>query len=98
MGLDIILGLFLLAAAIRGWFRGFLLQSIRLGGLVGSIYAASPIRDAARPYAVQYLPSIRPELLDRLLWWTGAIACYVVSVGLATLAVKMARRRPFGET
>lgn len=97
MGLDIILGLFILASGVRGWFRGFVLQAIRLAGLVGSVYAAAPIREAARPYVGPYLPSMRPDLLDRLLWWTGAIACYVVSVGLASLAVKMARRRPFGE-
>lgn len=97
MGLDIILGLVILAAAVRGWFRGFVIQAIRLAGLVGSVYAAAPIREAARPYVVPYLPSMRPDLLDRLLWWTGAITCYVISVGLASLAVKMARRRPFGE-
>src|SRR5579871_7036479 len=98
MGLDILLALFILAAAVRGWFRGFVIQAIRLAGLVGSVYAAAPIRDAARPYVGPYLPTMRPELLDRLLWWTGGIACYVVTVGLASLAVKMARRRPFGET
>jgi uncharacterized membrane protein required for colicin V production len=98
MGLDIILGLVILAGAVRGWFRGFVIQAIRLAGLVGSVYAAAPIREAARPYVGPYLPSMRPDLLDRLLWWTGAVACYVVSVGLASLAVKMARRRPFGES
>jgi uncharacterized membrane protein required for colicin V production len=97
MGLDIVLGLVILAAAVRGWFRGFLLQAIRLGGLVGAVYSAAPLRDAARPYVNEYLPSIRPELLDRLLWWLAAILCYVVTVGLASLALKMARRRPFGE-
>lgn len=98
MGLDIILGLVILAAGVRGWFRGFVLQAIRLAGLVGSVYAAAPIRDEARPYVAPYLPSIRPDLLDRLLWWTSAVLCYVVTVGLASLAVKMARRRPFGES
>jgi uncharacterized membrane protein required for colicin V production len=97
MGLDIILGLVILAAAVRGWFRGFVLQAIRLAGLVGSVYAAAPIRAEARPYVAPYLPTIRAELLDRLLWWTLAIVCYVVTVGLASLAVKMVRRRPFGE-
>jgi uncharacterized membrane protein required for colicin V production len=97
MGLDILLGLIILASGVRGWFRGFVLQSIRLAGLIGSVYAAAPLRDTARPYIAGYLPSMRPELLDRLLWWTSAIACYVVTVGLASLAVKMARRRPFGE-
>ncbi|HEY2158980.1 MAG TPA: CvpA family protein, partial [Isosphaeraceae bacterium] len=60
MGLDILLGLVILAAAVRGWFRGFVLQAIRLGGLVGAVYSAAPIRDAARPYVNEYLPSIRP--------------------------------------
>ena len=98
MGLDILLGLFILASGVRGWFRGFVLQSIRLAGLVGSVYAADLLRDAVKPHLAGYLPSMRPDLLDRLLWWTGAVACYVVSVGLASLAVKMARRRPFGES
>lgn len=97
MGLDIILGLVILAASVRGWFRGFVLQAIRLAGLVGSIYAAAPLRDAARPYVAPYLPSMKTDLLDRLLWWVGAVVCYVVTVGLASLAIKMARRRPFGE-
>lgn len=97
MGLDILLGLFILASGVRGWFRGFVLQSIRLAGLVGSVYAAAPLRDAAKPHVADYLPTMRPELLDRLLWWSSAVLCYVVTVGLASLAVKMARRRPFGE-
>jgi uncharacterized membrane protein required for colicin V production len=97
MGLDILLGLFILASGVRGWFRGFVLQSIRLAGLVGSVYAAAPLRDAARPYIAGYLPSMKPELLDRLLWWSSAILCYMVTVGLASLALKMAKRRPFGE-
>lgn len=97
MGLDIILGLVILMAAVRGWFRGFVIQAIRLAGLVGSVYSAAPIRDATRSYAIKYLPSMRPDLLDRLLWWASAVVCYVVVVGLASLAVKMARRRPFGE-
>ncbi len=97
MGLDIVLALIILGAGVRGWFRGFVLQAIRLGGLIGAVYSAAPLRDAARPYVNSYLPTIRPELLDRLLWWLAAILCYVVTVGLASLAVKMARRRPFGE-
>ena len=45
MGLDIALGLMILLGAIRGWFRGFVLQALQLGGLVGCVYAAGPIRD-----------------------------------------------------
>jgi uncharacterized membrane protein required for colicin V production len=97
MGLDIVLGLVILATAVRGWFRGFVLQAIRLGGLVGCVYAAAPLRDLSRPYVVEYLKSIKPELLDRLLWWSAAVISYVLAVGLASLAVKMYRRRPFGE-
>jgi uncharacterized membrane protein required for colicin V production len=97
MGLDLVLCVVILAAAVRGWFRGFVLQAIRLGGLVGSVYAASPLRDEVRPYINSYLPTIRPDLLDRLLWWLAAIVCYAVTVGLASLGLKMARRRPFGE-
>jgi uncharacterized membrane protein required for colicin V production len=97
MGLDIVLGLIILAAGVRGWFRGFVIQAIRLTGLVGCVYAAAPIRDYARPYVERYLTSVRPDLLDRLLWWSAAILAYVISVGLASLAVKMVRRRPFGE-
>jgi len=97
MGLDIALGVMILLGAIRGWFRGFLLQAIRLGGLVGCVYAAAPIRDLARPYILPYLASIRPDLLDRMLWWASAVTCYVATVGLAGLAVKLQRRRPYGE-
>jgi uncharacterized membrane protein required for colicin V production len=97
MGLDIALGLVILAAAVRGWFRGFVLQAIRLAGLVGCVYVAAPVRDFARPYVAEYLKSVKPELLDRLLWWTAAVLSYVLAVGLASLAVKMYRRRPFGE-
>ena len=98
MGLDIVLGLIIVIAAVRGWLRGFVIQAIRLAGLVGSVYAAAPTRDMARPYVAGYFPSIRPELLDRILWWTAAVVVYVVSVGLASLVVKMQRRRPFGES
>jgi uncharacterized membrane protein required for colicin V production len=98
MGLDIILGLFIFAAAVRGWLRGFVIQAIRLAGLVGSVYAATPVRDYAKPYVETYFPSIRPEMFDRILWWTSAVLTYVVSVGLATLLVKMKRKRAFDES
>ncbi len=97
MGLDIALGLMILVGAIRGWFRGFVLQAIRLGGLVGCVYAAGPVRDLVRPHVAGYLASIRPDLLDRMLWWASAVASYVVTVGLAGLVVKLQRRRPYGE-
>jgi hypothetical protein len=97
MGLDIALGIMILLGAIRGWFRGFVLQAIRLGGLVGCVYAADPIRDHARPYVLPYLGNIPPYLLDRMLWWTSAVVAYVTMVGLATIAVKLYRKRPYGE-
>ncbi len=93
MGVDLALGAVVLLAAIRGWLKGFLLQAIRLGGLVGCVYTAAPIRDQARPFVAPQLPSIRPELLDRLLWWLSAVAAYVVLVGLTSLAVGIWRRR-----
>jgi Colicin V production protein len=97
MGLDIALGIVVLLGAIRGWFRGFMLQAIRLGGLVGCVYAAAPIRDQARPYVVPYLTSVPPVMLDRMLWWSSAVVSYITMVGLASLAVKLYRRRPYGE-
>jgi hypothetical protein len=97
MGLDIALGIMVVLGAIRGWFLGFVSQAIRLGGLVGCVYAAAPIRDQARPYVVPYLTSVPPTILDRMLWWTSAAAAYVAMVGLASVAVKVYRRRPYGE-
>ena len=96
MGLDIALGLLILSSAIRGWMRGFLMQAIQLVGLIGCVFAADPLRDQARPYIAPHLTSLRPELLDRLLWWGSAIAVYVVTTGIAMLAVKMYRKRTFG--
>ena len=61
MGLDLALGLIVLLAAIRGWLKGFVLQAIRLAGLVACVYAADPVRDLAKPYVLPNLPSIRPE-------------------------------------
>jgi uncharacterized membrane protein required for colicin V production len=96
MGLDLALGIFVLFGAIRGWRKGFLLQAIRLSGLVACVYAAGPVRDQLKPYVLPHLPTIRPELVDRLLWWSSAAASYVVLVGLATLILKFSRRQPFG--
>ena len=39
-----------------------------------------------------YLPTIQPELVDRLLWWVSAVVAYVVLVGVASLIIKMTRR------
>jgi uncharacterized membrane protein required for colicin V production len=92
MGLDVALGVVILIAAIRGWLQGFVYQAIRLAGLVACIYLAAPVREQAKPYVVAYLPTIPPEWLDRLLWWSAAAISYVVLVGVTTLAIKMTRR------
>jgi uncharacterized membrane protein required for colicin V production len=96
MGLDLTLAGLVLLMAVRGWLRGFLVQAIRLCGLVASVYLADPVRDQAKPYALEYLPAIRPDLVDRILWWASAVTCYLVLVGVASLAVGVSRRRPYG--
>ncbi len=97
MGLDIVLGGLVLVGAVRGWFRGFVIQAIRLGGVVACVYAAAPLRDLARPHVRDYLNGLRPELLDRLLWWTACVLGYVVSVSLASAMVRLYRRQPYGD-
>ena len=96
MGLDLALGVIVLLGAIRGWLKGFILQAIRLAGVVACVYAADPVRDLVKPYVVPHLPSIRPELVDRLIWWSAAAVSYVVLVGLATMIYKLSRRQAFG--
>jgi uncharacterized membrane protein required for colicin V production len=98
MGLDLALGAIVLLAAIRGWLKGFFLQAIRLSGLVACVYLADPVRDQTKPYLIRYLPSIRPELSDRLFWWISAIASYFVVVALANLVVKLVERHVVGES
>src|SRR4051794_24539996 len=97
MGLDVALGVLVLLAAVRGWFRGFLLQAIRLGGLVSCVYLAEPVRELVRPFAREHLATISPDLLDKLLWWAAAVASYVVTTGVATWLVRAYRRHPYGE-
>lgn len=92
MGLDIALGAVILIAAIRGWLRGFVGQAVRIAGFVGCFYLADVARDQTRPYVLARLPKIEPELVDRLLWWVCAVVCYVATVGLITLAIKLSRR------
>jgi hypothetical protein len=93
MGMDLILGAIVLVAALRGWFRGFFSQAIRLGGLVGGVYLAGPLRDLARPIAAERLTSMAPDLLDRLLWWVAAVVAFVVLSGTATGLLNASRRR-----
>jgi hypothetical protein len=97
MGLDLTLGGLVLIMGIRGWLKGFVLQAIRLGGLVACVYLADPVRDLAKPRVIGHLASIHPQLVDRLLWWCSAVVSYVVLVGLASLIVKLSRRKPLGE-
>jgi uncharacterized membrane protein required for colicin V production len=92
MGLDLALVAVVLIAAIRGWFRGFVSQAIRIAGFVACFYLAAPVRDQARPYVLERLPKVDPVLIDRILWWTSAATSYIVIVGTATLIVKLARR------
>src|SRR3954454_19736262 len=96
MGLDLALGVIVLWTAIRGWLKGFLLQAIRLSGLVACVYVAVPVRNLTKPYVLPHLPSVRPELVDRLLWWSSAAVSYIVLVGFATVVYRLSRRQPFG--
>ncbi len=96
MGLDLALGALVLVAALRGWLKGFVMQAVRLSGLVACVYAAEPIREQVKPYVLAHLPTIRPDLVDRLLWWCSAVVAYVVLVGLASMIVNLSRRRPLG--
>lgn len=96
MGLDLALGGLVLLVAFRGWLRGFLVPTIRLAGLVAAAYAAVPVRDFAKPYALQYLPSVRADLSDRLSWWVAGVVSYFVIVGVASLVVAASRRNDFG--
>ena len=92
MGLDVALGVIILIAAIRGWLQGFVYQAIRLAGVVACIYLAAPVREQAKPHLIAYLPTIQPDLVDRLFWWVSAAVSYVVLVGVTTLVIKMTRR------
>jgi uncharacterized membrane protein required for colicin V production len=92
MGLDVALVIVILIAAIRGWLQGFVYQTVRLGGLVACVYLANPVRDQGKPYILRYLPTIPPEVMDRILWWVAAALSYVVLVGGTTLVLKMTKR------
>jgi uncharacterized membrane protein required for colicin V production len=92
MGLDLALGVIILIAAFRGWLQGFVSQALRIAGLIACVYLAEPVRNYAKPYVFPYLPTIQPELVDRLLWWVSAVTTYVVLVGFSTLIIKMTRR------
>jgi uncharacterized membrane protein required for colicin V production len=92
MGLDLVFGAIILGAAFRGWFRGFVSQTVRLASLVACVYLGDRVRDYVKPYVTPYLASIQADLIDRLLWWVSAVATWVVLVGVASLVIKMTRR------
>lgn len=94
MGLDVALGIVILFAALRGWIKGFVSQTVRLIGFVACFYLADPVRDQARPYVLANLPKIDPALMDRILWWVSAVISYVVLVGLVTLTIQVMRTPP----
>ena len=93
MGLDVALGIVILIAAIRGWLQGFVYQAVRLGGMIACVYLAAPVRDQAKPYILPYLPTVKPVVMDRLLWWVAAALAYIVLVGATTLVLKMTKPR-----
>ncbi len=92
MGLDLALGALILMAAVRGWLQGFVSQAVRIGGLIACVYLAESVRNYVKPHVVPYLPSIQPDLVDRLLWWVAAALTYVVLVGFASVIIKMTNR------
>ncbi len=77
MGLDVFFAILVLIFAIRGWFRGFWKQSIRLGSFVAAVYSAAPIRDFALPIVDDYL-GIRPDVLQMLLWWGTLFLSFIL--------------------
>lgn len=97
MGVDVTLGVLILIGAVRGWFKGFILQVISLTALLSSVYLADPIRDFARPYAQEHFPGIRMELLDKLLWWCAAVIAALVIGGLGKGILKAYRSRSYAD-
>jgi hypothetical protein len=85
-----------LIAAVRGWLKGFLSQAISLSAMIACVYIASPMRDAARPHARHYLPAMHAGVLDRLLWWGGAVVGFIALSGLGHYLLRFRRRQPYG--
>lgn len=96
MGLDLALAGLVLVTAIRGWLKGFMVQAIRLLAFVASVYVAAPLRDEIKSRAIQYFPTIPPQITDQLLWWVSLVLSYVLMVGVASLALAIARRQTYG--
>ena len=42
MGLDLALGVVILIAAFRGWFQGFVSQTVEIVGLIACVYLGRP--------------------------------------------------------
>ena len=98
MGLDLALAGIVLVTAIRGWFKGFMVQAIRLAAFVASVYVAAPLRDEIKSRAMEYLPTIPPQIVDRLLWWSALAISYVLLTGVASFALAIVRRQTYGNT
>ena len=94
MGLDLALGVIILIAALRGWFKGFMSQAVRIAGFIACFYLADPLRELVRPYILGKMPAIDAGLLDRILWWIAVVISYIVLVGLTTLAIQLTRTPP----
>lgn len=92
MGLDITLGVVIFLAAIRGWLKGFLHQAVRIGGLIGCVFLADPVRQQVRPHVAPHFTSIQPVMLDRILWWLACGVAYIALVGVVSLLIALARR------
>lgn len=97
MGLDLVLIVLILLAGLKGWSRGFLLQVVQLGGLIGGVYLAEPVRELARPHVAPYFPALSVSLFDRFLWWGSAFLAYLAIVCAGSILVRISRSGPFRE-
>ncbi len=97
MGLDLVLGAFIVVGALRGWSRGFLLQAIKIGGLIAAVYAADPLREQIRPHIALIFTKVAPDVMDRLLWWGSFGASFLLLVGIGSWMLRLSRRNPIGE-
>ena len=94
MGLDVVLGVIVLLAALRGWFRGFTSQAVGIGSFISCFYLADPVREEIRPYIIPRLPLIDPALLDCIFWWVSAVIAYIVMRAVLSLAIRLMRTPP----
>ena len=94
MGLDLVLGAMVLLAAVRGWFKGFTSQAVRLGSFVACFYLASPVREEIRPYIAPKLSAMDPALLDRILWWVSVVIAYILMLAFLSLSIRLMATPP----